>query len=242
MDRAYAQAYRELYMRHWWWRAREEFLVSVLQRHLPKRPGTRILDIGCGAGLSFDRLDRFGVVEGIEPDTTMRTGQSEIDDRIHWGTLETYRPEYKFSAALYLDVLEHLPDPASTLAATAGLLEDDGIVVATVPAFPLLWTSHDDLNQHVARFTKRTFSEVARLAGYRIDLLRYFFHWLFPAKLVVRFVERWNPLGSMAPAVPRVPRRGINTALHLVTRAEQIATSRLPIPFGSSLLFIGRPR
>ena len=51
---------------------------------------SRILDVGCGAGLFFDRLSEFGGVQGVEADSTMKTGRPEIDNRIHWGTLESF--------------------------------------------------------------------------------------------------------------------------------------------------------
>ena len=32
-------------------------------------------------------------------------------------------------------------------------LEPDGTLVVTAPAFPALWTNHDDPNHHMQRFT-----------------------------------------------------------------------------------------
>ena len=68
MDSVYAAAYPELYRKHWWWRVREEILLETVARLLAGQSRARILDVGCGAGLFFDALDRFGHVEGIESD------------------------------------------------------------------------------------------------------------------------------------------------------------------------------
>ena len=68
MDARYAQAYPDLYRRHWWWRVREEILIRRIAALRDGQKGARILDVGCGAGLFFDALERFGEVEGIESD------------------------------------------------------------------------------------------------------------------------------------------------------------------------------
>src|SRR4051794_13023473 len=47
LDPKYAEQYRELYEKHWWWRARAELIIETLQRLRPS--GWKyILDVGCG--------------------------------------------------------------------------------------------------------------------------------------------------------------------------------------------------
>ena len=212
--------------------------MSVLRHHLPDYRPCRILDVGCGAGLFFGRLSEFGTVYGIEADSTLRTGLSEIDDRIHWGTVDSFRAESSFDAVLMLDVLEHLADPLPPLRQALDLVEQRGVLVATVPAFPLLWTSHDVLNEHCRRYTKRTFGELLREAGWRVDALNYFFHWTFPAKLAVRVAESLGPGRRTTPELPRIPPPRLNRALYLMSRFEQNYLDSWRLPFGSSLLAV----
>ena len=71
MDQEYARQYEELYQRHWWWRCRESLILRVLERISREESlaaDRQILDVGCGNGLFFDKLQRFGKVAGIEPD------------------------------------------------------------------------------------------------------------------------------------------------------------------------------
>lgn len=238
MRSEYAEAYAELYRRHWWWRAREDYLVGVLQRYLRGRGAARILDVGCGAGLFFDRLAAFGSVRGVEADETLRTGRPEVDDRIHWGTLDSFRADAPFDAVLMLDVLEHMADPLPPLRRARELVAPEGLLVATVPAFRILWTRHDDLNEHVERYTRRTFGDLLRTAGWRVEILRYFFHWTFPVKLAVRLVESLGSARPDGPALPRIPPRPINRALYRLSRLEQTYLEPAGLPFGSSLLAV----
>lgn len=236
MDPAYAERYSALYRDHWWWRAREEAVILELRRRVPASGWGRILDVGCGDGLLFPRLEEFGQVYGVEPTAALRAPAGRYAGRIHPGPLETFRTATGFGLILMLDVLEHLADPEAALRQALALLDPAGTLLITVPAFRMLWTTHDALNQHITRYTKRTFRSVADRAGMRVDAMRYFFHWLFFAKLGVRLYES---IVRPEPRPPRVPPRGINRAAYLLARAEDRLLGRLPVPLGSSLLAVG---
>jgi 2-polyprenyl-6-hydroxyphenyl methylase / 3-demethylubiquinone-9 3-methyltransferase len=98
---------------------------------------TRILDVGCGAGLAAETLARHGhdvlgidaAGEAIEAARTHAEGQ---------GLALTYRAclaedlvaeGARFPLITCLEVIEHVPDPASFLRVLAGLLEPDGVLV-----------------------------------------------------------------------------------------------------------------
>ena len=237
MDDTYARSYRVLYERHWWWRAREELLLSEIGRLDRQRPIRSVLDVGCGDGLFFDALSTFGTVEGVEPLGHLIPTDAPYRDRIHVGPFDdTYAPRKRFDLILMLDVLEHLDDPAAALRHGLQLLEPGGRLLVTVPAFNLLWTRHDDLNDHVTRYTKASFSTLARESSYEIWEARYFFHWLFLGKLLVRMLERVSRRLPSSSALPWAP---LNAALVALCRVEHALTRYLPVPFGSSLLVVG---
>jgi len=234
----YGQRYRELYEQHWWWRARERIILDTLRAQQPRQGWKSILDVGCGDGLFFDQLLRFGEVEGIETGEALVSKTGVHRRRIHIGPFdENFQPGKQFSLILMLDVVEHLPDPVRALRHALALLAPGGTLLVTVPAFRLLWTNHDIINEHLTRYTKRTFRDVARRAGLRIEAERYLFQWLFPIKLATRIAER--ALG-LEPKLPAVPPHWINSLLYTLSRFEQNTWGALPLPFGSSLMVLGR--
>jgi len=238
VDPQYGQRYRELYQNHWWWRAREELIIDTLRRCQPPHGWGKILDVGCGDGLFFERLSRFGDVEGVEPAGERVSTTGAHVKRIYIAPFdEHFRPGKQYSLILMLDVLEHLPDPIGALRHALILLIPGGTVLVTVPAFKLLWTNHDVINHHLTRYTKRSFRDLARQAGLPLETERYFFQWTCPVKLMVRVVEQ---LFGPRPKIPSVPPRWINRSLYFVSRLEQKTLDALPVPFGSSLLVIGR--
>ena len=230
----YAAAYRDLYERHWWWRARESMLLREIENHRPAAGWGSMLDVGCGDGLFFDRLACFGEVWGVESDESLVSADSRHRARIHLGPFDsTFEPGRRFGLVLMLDVLEHLPDPVGAVRKAAGLLEPGGRVLITVPAFQMLWTSHDDLNRHFVRYRRRRLTAVVEQAGLGILSEHYFFHWLFPVKLGLRVLERF---GAVPNAPATVPPPWLNRVLLGVTQVEQMTIGRLGLPFGSSLL------
>ncbi len=237
MREDYGARYRQLYEQHWWWRARESVILNVLCDHEPPHGWKRILDVGCGDGLFFDRLLRFGDVEGVESDEALVSQSGPHRSRIHIGRFEgDLQLKNDFSLVLMLDVLEHLPDPASAIRYALYLLAPGGTLLVTVPAFRFLWTNHDVLNHHVTRFTRRSFRNVAVKAGLEIDLERYFFHWVFVAKIADRILESTFRLPAKPPSVPALP---VNALFYWLSRLENKTLGWLELPFGSSLMVLG---
>jgi len=241
MESEYGQAYADLYRRHWWWRAREEFLLRLFNSlELPPHPS--VLDIGCGDGLFFERLlELGGTVEGLESADTLLSVETRQRYEIHIGPFdESYSPQKAYALVLMLDVLEHLSDPLAALRQAARLLEPGGRLVVTVPAFMGLWTQHDELNHHQTRYTRGTLAALVAQSSLRIEQLRYFFHWLAPLKLAIRWKERGlASLGlESTPSPPRVPGPLVNRSLLELSRWEQRLWGRFRLPLGSSLLMV----
>ncbi len=238
MHPEYALRYRELYERHWWWRAREDLILETLDHLRHEGVAGPILDVGCGDGLFFEKLQRFGSVEGVEMDPTGVDPSGPWASRIRIAPFDaSFEPGRRYGLVLLLDVLEHFPDPDARLSRAVGLLAPGGAIVVTVPAFRALWTSHDELNRHYARFTRGQLAAVTERAGARIESSRYFFHWMFPFKLAAHLAEAIRPA---PPRPPRIPPPWLNGLLYRVSRWEQKASRLLRPPFGSSLLAVLR--
>ena len=215
-------------------------ILDALEAQRPAAGWRNILDVGCGDGLFFDELARLpGVqlVEGVEPATALVSPDGPHRARIHVVPFDAgFDLGRRYSLIVMLDVLEHLPDPAASLRHALSLLEPGGVFLATVPAFMSLWTRHDDLNHHYARYDKASVDALAARAGLRIEQSRYFFHWTAAAKIATRIKEALLP-GT--PASPSVPPAAVNRALYALSRLEAATIGRLPMPFGSSLLVVG---
>lgn len=239
MNVDYADQYATLYRTHWWWRARERVLLDEIASIVgPQPPPLRVLDVGCGAGLFFDALSHLGEVEGIESDGSLVASAGRWQSHITHGSLDdSFAPAHRFDLVLMLDVLEHLHDPVTPLKRALALTTPTGALVVTVPALRWLWTRHDDLNEHVTRYSRRELVELLTRTGWHVGKAEYLFASLVPGKLAVRAVEA---ITRPVPESPQVPSPFIN---RLAQRWLEIESScRSVLPIGTSLLAVARPR
>jgi 2-polyprenyl-3-methyl-5-hydroxy-6-metoxy-1,4-benzoquinol methylase len=237
MDERYAAIYPDLYRRHWWWRVRERVLLRTIDSLLAsKAGGARILDVGCGAGLFFDALERYGRVNGIESDPSAVEHSGRWRSRIVIGQLDDgFQTDDRYDLILLLDLLEHVPEPTAVLRRASALLRPDGRVLITVPAFAWLWTMHDEINHHLRRYDGRQLRSTIAGAGLTVDRLSYMFQTLIVPKLLVRAIESVH---RRRDPIPAIPSPAINGLMQTWFGLESSLFGWLP--FGTSLLVVAR--
>ncbi len=240
MDPRYGAQYARLYREHWWWRAREEYLSRLLDRLIGPRGVGETFDFGCGDGLFFPILQRYGTERprGLEYDASLLDPAGPWFDRITAGALVDDPAERgRYGLIVALDVLEHLEQPEAALAILRRRLRSGGWFVATVPAFDALWTAHDDVNHHVRRYRLHEVEALIAGAGFTIVESRYFFVWLAMIKWLVARVEQ---LFAPRAAPPKVPPAAINACALALSRFEQRLLSDRHPGFGSSAIVVAR--
>jgi SAM-dependent methyltransferase len=236
----YATRYRTLWERHWWWRSREAFLLTWIERLNRRSPRRYILDVGCGDGLFFPRLQKFGRVEGIEASAGL-VQDPRWRSRIRIGSLGSeVSPSEEYDLVLMLDVLEHIEDDLGALRSARSALRPGGHLLLTVPALPWLWSRHDEANEHYRRYTRRSLRRVLVEAGFAVETTRYFFIWTVPPLLFRRW--RTPAGGGVGDYEVAIPPRMINRVLDLWSRGEHALGRLVSWPLGSSLLAIASQR
>lgn len=231
---------RELEERHWWFVARRRIVRAFIGRYVSLPPGAAILDAGCGTGGNLPMLARLGTVIGLEPDATAlalaRSRPGAVEVRA--GGLPDdlpFDPE-SFDLIVLLDVLEHVEDDRASLLNLARVLKPGGHLVMTVPAFPFLWSGHDDAHQHRRRYRRRGLVDKLTAAGLRPRCVTYYNSLLFPLIAAMRLLKRAGQPGDDL----WMPSRIVNSVLGAVLGVERIAVGRLPLPAGVSLIACAR--
>ncbi len=102
-----------------------------------KRDKGRILDIGCSTGLFLRSMQSKYAWEsyGVEiNEFAANIAKNQYQLNVYVGNLEqaSYPPQY-FDAVTLWDVLEHLPDPTSTLHEVRRIIKPNGALVIRVP-------------------------------------------------------------------------------------------------------------
>jgi len=142
--------------------------------------GREVLEVGAGLGSTTLALWRPGIARwtAVEPDPDLA---ERLEGRlaalgpprpeVHRGTLASLPPGAPYDTALYIDVLEHLPDDAAEVARAAARLAPGGRLIALSPAHPRLFSPFDQAIGHLRRYTRRSF---AAMIGRSLEVERAF--------------------------------------------------------------------
>ena len=227
---------------HWWYRGRRRIIRAELDR-LPLKPGAAILDAGCGSGRTMVDLAEYGAVRGVELDpAAAEVARGRGVGEVVMGRLEELPwPEGTFDLITCLDVIEHTPDDRTTLRELLRVCRPGGWMLATVPAYQALWSTHDVANHHYRRYSRRSLQAAAIDAGWRAWRLTSFNSLLLGPAAAVRLAQRRalkRPNESYTPDLKLGP-TWLNGVLERPLRAEaRWLTRGRTLPAGLSLLAV----
>ena len=129
-----------------WWDPESEFKplheinphrVSYIEQQASGLDGKRILDVGCGGGILTEALALKGArVTGIDmAELSLKVArlhlhESGLDIDYQLSTVEAFAEQHEaqFDIVTCLEMLEHVPDPASIITSATRLLKTDGVL------------------------------------------------------------------------------------------------------------------
>lgn len=169
----YARARGDLPERNLHW------LKALLKYRLPP---ARVMELGCAHGSFVALMQQAGFsASGVEMSPwVVAFARQTFGIDVQLGPIEaTNTPPGSLDAIALMDVLEHLPDPASTMAHCLGLLKDDGLLLIQIPEFregmefdrltkensPFLGQLKTD--EHIHLFSRRSITEFFQRLGAR---------------------------------------------------------------------------
>lgn len=228
---------------HWWYAGRRRVLHAAIGR-LELPPEAAVLDAGCGTGRTMDDLRRYGTVHGFDLNplgVEHARGRGHGDVQV--APVEAIpHPDATFDLVTCLDVIEHTPDDVASLRELRRVVRPGGWLVVTVPAYQLLWSSHDVANQHYRRYRRSQLRRAGVEAGWEPQGWTYFNSVLFLPGAAVRLGERLRRPHKRRgrPNVQLTP-RALDGVLEWPMRLEAALVGRgVRLPVGMSLLMAFR--
>jgi SAM-dependent methyltransferase len=223
--------------RHWWFAGRRAIVENAIKSlHLPH--DAEIFEAGCGTGGNLEMLARHGRLYAGELDDVARNYAIQrkvcvierccLPDEIPFG-------EKQFDLIVLTDVLEHVPDDSGSLRALYQRLKPGGSLLLTVPAFPFLWSHHDEIHHHKRRYVRASLSRIVSDARFAIQFVSYYNTLLFPIVAGVRLGGKLRGNDKTDVSVPREP---INQLLYGLFSSEKNVIGSLSLPFGVSLILL----
>jgi SAM-dependent methyltransferase len=151
-------------------------LVDREIRHLPAKPGGRLLDVGCGSGAFLAQMTELGWrTQGIDPDPAAvgRAREAGLDvTQATLADLDSDEHAGAYDAITLSHVIEHLHDPGGDVRRITRLLRPAGLLWVATPNLEALglrrfgrdWLGLDP-PRHLVLFTRASLEGLLRQAG-----------------------------------------------------------------------------
>ena len=220
---------------YWWFVGRHDLVLGFVGEAFGERKDLMILDIGCGTGAMSKKLAPWGTVVSADfsPIALAFSRRRQLNLLCASDAMRLPFQDESFDLVVAMDILEHVRDDAAALSEIHRVLKRGGRVIATVPAYQALWSSHDVALMHFRRYAAREVRERFAGAGLRPQRLSYAMTFLYPAVWLARRLF-WRDTERPRASLVEVP-GWVNTALVRVLSAENALVRRLTLPFGVSV-------
>jgi ubiquinone/menaquinone biosynthesis C-methylase UbiE len=242
MDRlleATARAERD----HFWFRGFRRFVKPLIADAVGGRPGSAILDCGCGTGNNLAMLRQYGRATGIDLTWTGLAFARARGDRAVAQASATHLPfgDARFDLVTSFDVIYALRDDeeANALREMYRVLRPGGHLVINVAAMDLLKGNHSVLSAEVRRYSRRSLGDRLARTGFQVRRMSYTNATILPAVAAVRLLQRISGHQESQQEIS-IPAAPVNAVLSAALAVEAAALRVMNMPFGSSLLALAR--
>lgn len=223
---------------HWWHKAKRSF-VKLLITKFVKKGKLNLLDVGCGTGKNMEELSKYGEAWGVD------ISKEALLFCKKRGLINVKRGEAEhlpfenntFDVVCVLDVLEHVDD-AISIKEVVRVLNNNGYIIVTVPAFSWLWSKWDEALHHKRRYTRNQVREILTNNGLVIIKETYIHSFLVIPIYIIRKLKQLQSKDYTSDF--QINNNLVNKALLFISELEQMWINRYDMPFGTSVLCIAQ--
>lgn len=236
--------YYDLGKDYWWLVGKYNVITKFLRDNYPIDEGSRrirIIEVGCGLGNMLDRLSGFDGVYGSDYSVEALKFMKHRNNKLHTfcADLQFFPAiDNSFAIVLAIDVLEHLNDDTKAISEICRILQENGKLLLTVPAFNVLWGNHDVIFGHKRRYRVGEIKRMLHLNGFVIERISYFEPLFFIPLLIFRKIKKAIPCHNRDDFIS-IP-KWLNKFLILLISSESVFLKKVRFPFGTTIICVAR--
>jgi len=228
---------------YWWYRARADLLEAVLAPYVGNPD--RLLDVGSADGPSVAWLRTTGKQIALDLDP-----RGLGPGGVCGSALALPLASESFDVVAAFDVLEHCVPESTAVRELVRVLRPGGRLLLSLPAYNWAWTSFDDDNGHIRRYTRPRAMAALDGSGMTVERATYAFTSTFPIfageRLARRAAGALRPKRAAAedgalPPLPELPNPVEKVLLKLAAVDGKLLRSH-DLPFGSSVIIAATKR
>ena len=223
---------------HWWYRSTRALLADHLGPRLTRNG--LFLDAGSGTGATGAWMEQFGqvVASDVEPMALdLYAEQHSSAGRVVADLTRLPFADASFDAVLCVTVLYHsaITDPAAAVAELTRVVKPGGVVCLLEPGVRRLFRAHDREVHGARRFSLGDLRRLSTNAGLLPEIATGAYSFLVPLAAAKALLERNRQASDLDNN-----QTGVGGLLSLVAALERSFLRRFRLPFGLSVIVIGR--
>ncbi len=244
MDKNYYKEYFSLERNHWWFKVRAKIIIFLIDKSLASNSSNikTVLNIGAATGKTSEILAKYGEVTSLEYDKECCEFVNEnLPMKVINGSIvELPFADNSFDLVCAFDVIEHVEDDILALAEMKRVCKPNGLVTVTVPAFMLLWSHHDIVNQHFRRYTKNNLQQLFTSNNLTYSVATYYnsilFLPIFMFRLFTKIIpQKWIRKGAGSDATLGSENGFVNKVMYQIFNIELTLLKGMKFPLGVSI-------
>jgi SAM-dependent methyltransferase len=237
-------AIAEIEAGHFWFVARRELIVGLVNRFFPQAQS--FLEIGCGNGAVLEAVKGARHWQRVAGSDLHPTGLAQARARMPQGVEFVQMNALAIPARAVFDligafdIVEHVADDESVLRAIRGALRVEGGAIISVPQHPWLWSVTDEVAHHQRRYRRGELESKLRRNGFKVLASFSYAATLMPLLVASRLMARIRPTERDLDRETK-PHPAINAAFLALLRAEvRLTQAGLHWPAGGSRVVVAR--
>ena len=227
---------------HRWYQGMATITRAILDRHLPRKENREILDAGCGTGGAMASiLNDYGRVTGFDLSMKGLTFCKARNLKRIFSAFVTKIPieNERFDLVTSFDVLNHVEDDRLAMKELTRMLRPEGYLLVRLPAYEWMRRQHDVQVSTVRRYTCRQVKRLFSSCGFQSVRLTYANTFLFPLAVANVIFEKIHPPVTDSSELS-ASSGGLNSLFKLILRCEAPFAARFLLPFGLSVVALGK--
>lgn len=229
---------------HFWFVARNELIVGLVDKFFPG--ARRFLEVGCGNGTVLRAIASSRQWERLAGSELHPAGLSHARERlprdVEFVQMDARRiPAVGvFDLTGAFDVIEHIADDEAVLRGLHGATQRGGGVIIAVPQHPWMWSRADDVAHHQRRYRRGELEAKLRRNGFEVLFSSSYTALLLPLMVLSRLKGRDADNNDAIDREFTLNLR-INGLFTAILRAEiRMTLAGISWPAGGSRIVVGR--
>jgi|SRR3989339_24677 len=242
MHRSEFEKLFEVESNYWWFRGQRFILHQFLKKYYPTKNNLKLLDVGCGTGLTLKLLQKFGSVQGMDiADDAVEFCRKRGFKIKQCDLMNLDYPNNSFDVVTSLGVFYHkdVKDDLQGFKEIKRVLKPNGRFFILDSAMNCLYSKHDLAFQGIRRYSRKELSHKLHQAGFKVEKITYYNTLFFPLIYFKRKLDNFShkPLKSdLEIKISPI----LNKVMKWVYFSELKLLKYINYPFGVNILAVAK--